>query len=52
MVNWFEWDKYEAEIKAQADWTATKDPAIRAAFTKALPSWLVYGTGPSCRPGR
>ncbi len=48
MVNWFEWDKYETEVKGQVDWTATKDPAIRAAFTKALPGWLHFGTGQPC----
>ncbi|MDP5228461.1 MULTISPECIES: hypothetical protein [Arthrobacter] len=51
MVNWFEWDKYETEVKAQVDWTAIKDPAVRAAFTAALPSWLSYGSGQSCSQG-
>ncbi|WP_231567595.1 glycoside hydrolase family 26 protein [Sinomonas humi] len=50
MVNWFEWDKYESEVNATVDWTATKDPAVRAAFTKALPSWLDYGTPAACTP--
>ena len=50
MVNWFEWDKYETEVKAQVDWTATKVPTVRDAFTKALPSWLVYGTGQQSTP--
>jgi hypothetical protein len=50
MVNWFEWDKHETEVRAQVDWTATKDPAVRAAFTQALPAWLDYGTARACTP--
>lgn len=49
MINWFEWDKYETEIKAHVDWTATKDPAVREAFASSLPTWLSYGSGHSCR---
>ncbi|WP_284548372.1 glycoside hydrolase family 26 protein [Aestuariimicrobium sp. T2.26MG-19.2B] len=44
MVNWFEWDKYEAEVRARVDWTVTQDPDVRAAFAKALPQWLEYGS--------
>ena len=50
MVNWFEWNKYETEVKAQVDWTATHDPAVRAAFTNALPAWLAYATPTDCSP--
>jgi hypothetical protein len=46
MINWFEWNKYEAEVRSRVDWTVTQDPAGRAAFTRALPDWLEYGTGP------
>ena len=51
MINWFEWDKDEAEAKGRIDWTVTSTPAIRDAFTAALPDWLQYGSaGTSCRP--
>ncbi|MEV4988431.1 glycoside hydrolase family 26 protein [Pseudarthrobacter sp. LMD1-1-1.1] len=49
MINWFEWDKNEAEVNGRIDWTATNTPTIRDAFTNALPDWLHYGTGTSCR---
>ena len=49
MINWFEWDKYEVEVHARVDWTATKVPAVRNAFTKQLPRWLRFGhPGPGC----
>jgi len=32
------------------DWTVTSTPAIRDAFTAALPDWLKYGAGTGCRP--
>lgn len=40
MINWFEWDKHEAEVDAPVDWTATRDPAVRSAHLDALPDWL------------
>jgi hypothetical protein len=43
MINWFEWEKYEVEVHALVDWTATKVPAVRAAFTRQLPRWLRFG---------
>jgi hypothetical protein len=49
MINWFEWDKYEVEVHARVDWTATVNPAVRAAFDRQLPRWLRFGI-PS-RPG-
>lgn len=51
MVNWFEWDKQEVEVKGRVDWTVTNTPAIREAFTSALPGWLRYGPSQSCAPG-
>ena len=45
MINWFEWDKFEQQTNSRIDWTATTVPAIRKAFTAALPSWLAYGGG-------
>ncbi|NUT69576.1 hypothetical protein HNO81_00090 [Pseudarthrobacter sp. C4D7] len=50
MINWFEWDKNEVEINGRIDWTTTNTPAIRNAFIAALPDWLEYGNGTSCRP--
>ncbi|PTT68505.1 glycoside hydrolase family 26 protein [Arthrobacter sp. HMWF013] len=50
MINWFEWDKNEVEVNGRIDWTVTNTPAIRDAFTTALPDWLHYGTGTTCRP--
>jgi hypothetical protein len=45
MINWFEWDKFEQQTNSRIDWTVTIVPAIRKAFTAALPSWLAYGGG-------
>ena len=50
MINWFEWDKEEAETTGRVDWTVTTTPAIRDAFTAALPGWLQYATGNGCGP--
>lgn len=48
MINWFEWNKDEAEVHARVDWTATVDAATRQAFTGALPAWLSYGRPAPC----
>lgn len=50
MINWFEWDKNEVEVNGRIDWTVTNSPSIRDAFTAALPGWMHYGTGTTCRP--
>ncbi|WP_432244985.1 glycoside hydrolase family 26 protein [Arthrobacter sp. G.S.26] len=50
MINWFEWDKTEVEVNGRVDWTVTNTPAVREAFTAALPDWLSYGPAGSCRP--
>ncbi|MFW0776073.1 glycoside hydrolase family 26 protein [Paenarthrobacter nitroguajacolicus] len=51
MINWFEWDKKEVEVKATVDWTATKDPQVRAAYTTALPGWFTFAEAPTeCTP--
>lgn len=42
MINWFEWRKYEIEIKDVVDWRAAGSPAIRDAFISGLPPWLDY----------
>ncbi|MET1022295.1 MAG: glycosyl hydrolase [Arthrobacter sp.] len=51
MINWFEWDKNEAEVKGRVDWTVTNTPAVREAFTSAVPDWLHYGPSQPCEPG-
>lgn len=51
MINWFEWDKNEVEVKATVDWTATKDPQVREAYTAALPDWFTFAEAPAkCSP--
>ena len=50
MINWFEWDKNETEIKGRVDWTVTDSAEVRDAFTSALPDWLKYGPDSSCEP--
>lgn len=49
MINWFEYEKYEAGVGARVDWTVTRDPAIQAAFRADLPSWLRFAADvPHC----
>ncbi|SKB39744.1 Beta-mannanase [Arthrobacter sp. 31Cvi3.1E] len=51
MINWFEWDKNEVEVKATVDWTATKNPQVREAYTAALPDWFTFADAPAaCSP--
>jgi hypothetical protein len=53
MINWFEWDKYETEVKAEVNWTVTRRPDLAAAFVAALPSRLRWaGSVPDCGPRR
>ena len=42
MINWFEWNKTEPEVASRVDWTVTRRPEIREAFTRALPEWLHF----------
>jgi hypothetical protein len=44
MVNWFEWDKQEAEVNAEVDWTVTRQPAMAAAFNAALGRHFRFAT--------
>lgn len=50
MINWFEWDKEEVEVKGRVDWTVTNAPGIRDSFTAALPDWFRFGPGEACQP--
>jgi hypothetical protein len=45
MVNWFEWAKYEPEVKGEVDWTVTRKPLLRSAFAADLPDWVVTASG-------
>ncbi|HET7489605.1 MAG TPA: glycosyl hydrolase [Acidimicrobiales bacterium] len=50
MVNWFEWDKYEAEVKAPVSWAVTRRPELATAFAAALPAQLRWaGAVPDCK---
>ena len=49
LVSWFEWAKYEPEIKGAVDWTVTSTPAMSTAFAADLPAWVVSASGtPAC----
>ena len=49
MVDWFEWDKYETEVKAEVDWAVTRTPHLARAFAAALPNGLRWaGSVPDC----
>jgi hypothetical protein len=53
MINWFEWDKNEVEVKGVVDWTSTKDPEVREAYTSALPDWFKFAPAPeACTPAQ
>jgi len=43
LVNWFEWRKQEAEVKAVVDWRITADPALRTAFRGAMTDGFALG---------
>lgn len=49
MVSWFEWAKYEPEVKGKVDWAVTRKPLLRSAFAADLPEWVVTASGdPTC----
>jgi hypothetical protein len=53
MINWFEWDKYETEVKAEVNWTVTRDTGLARGFVAALPSRLRWaGSVPDCAAQR
>ncbi|MDQ0754301.1 hypothetical protein QFZ61_000288 [Arthrobacter sp. B3I4] len=51
MINWFEWNKTETEVKGTVDWRAAGSPETRQAYVNALPSWFTFA-GPTlnCNP--
>jgi hypothetical protein len=46
MINWFEWNKTEIEVKAVVDWRSTGTPAITKAYTADLPGWMLFAGQP------
>ena len=53
MINYFEWNKTEVEVKATVDWRAAGTPSIRDAFVAELPEWFRFADdAPRCAPGR
>ena len=42
MINWFEWNKKEVEVKATVDWRAAGSPEVRDAFVAELPEWFQF----------
>lgn len=50
LINWFNWDKYEAEVDGEVSWSVTTDPEVAEAFREELPSWVA--TGEDLRAGR
>ncbi|MFF2318190.1 glycoside hydrolase family 26 protein [Arthrobacter sp. NPDC058097] len=52
MINWFEWNKNEVEVKAVVDWRSAGTPAIAKAYTAELPEWFQFAAAPKeCTPG-
>lgn len=53
LINWFEQDKRENDVRdGVVDWSATRDPQVRAAFLSRIPSWLRFPkTGNPSTPG-
>lgn len=52
MINWFEWNKNEVEVKATVDWRSVGNPDVAKAYTADLPDWFHFADEPnSCTPG-
>ncbi|MFE4837298.1 glycoside hydrolase family 26 protein [Arthrobacter sp. NPDC056691] len=53
MINWFEWNKNEVEVKAVVDWRSAGTPAIAKAYTADLPDWFQFAQEPKeCTPAQ
>lgn len=51
MINWFEWNKNEVEVKAVVDWRSVGTPAVADAYTAELPEWFRFAEPPTaCTP--
>ena len=46
MINWFEWNKFEPEVRAKVDWTIGRNDAVLKAFVGDIPTWVI-----PARPG-
>ncbi|SMH43472.1 Glycosyl hydrolase family 26 [Rathayibacter oskolensis] len=42
MINWFEWEKFEPEVRDEVSWSVVEDEQTRRAFRADLPAGLVY----------
>jgi hypothetical protein len=52
MINWFEWNKQEVEVKAAVDWRSVGTPGIAEAYIADLPGWFRFAEEPAaCTPG-
>jgi hypothetical protein len=51
MINWFEWNKDEAEVNGTVDWRSAGSLAVAAAYTADLPNWFRFVEPPQiCTP--
>jgi hypothetical protein len=51
MINWFEWNKNEAEVNGTVDWRSAGSPAVAAAYAADLPDWFRFAEAPRmCTP--
>lgn len=51
MINWFEWNKYEVEVKAVVDWRSAGTPSVAGAYAAELPEWFRFAEQPpACTP--
>jgi hypothetical protein len=49
MVNWFEWNKYEAEVSEQVNWSVTREARVLSHFRSALPKDYLHFAGGFCK---
>jgi hypothetical protein len=49
LINWFEWYKFEPDVRARVDWRLVSDPVVRKAFREDLPRWVRFAADvPPC----
>ena len=49
LINWFEWYKFEPDVRARVDWRLVSDAAVRKAFSEDLPPWVRFAADvPPC----
>ena len=49
MVNWFEWNKYEAEVSERVNWSVTRRAQVLSRFRSALPKDYLRFAGGFCK---